>query len=66
MDYLTEGIALGVDLVIFAACVKQYYKNKNAMAMIQVQITSYVDDLTWKKFAGCPVPRDKQRFERNC
>ncbi|CAH1375065.1 mitochondrial E3 ubiquitin protein ligase 1-like [Tenebrio molitor] len=35
MDYLTEGIALGVDLVIFAACVKQYYKNKNAMAMIQ-------------------------------
>ncbi|KAG5880539.1 hypothetical protein JTB14_026772 [Gonioctena quinquepunctata] len=35
MEYLAESIALGIDSVILAACVKQYYKNKNAMAMIQ-------------------------------
>ncbi|KAJ8933929.1 hypothetical protein NQ314_013685 [Rhamnusium bicolor] len=35
MDYLAEAIALGVDSLILAACIKQYYKNKNAMMMIQ-------------------------------
>ncbi|CAH0554453.1 unnamed protein product [Brassicogethes aeneus] len=35
MDYLAEGIALGVDSLILAACIKQYYKHKNAMSMIQ-------------------------------
>ncbi|XP_017774313.1 PREDICTED: mitochondrial ubiquitin ligase activator of nfkb 1 [Nicrophorus vespilloides] len=35
MDYLGEAIALGVDAIIFGACMKQYLKNKNAMSMIQ-------------------------------
>ncbi|CAG9821958.1 unnamed protein product [Phaedon cochleariae] len=35
MEYIAETIALGVDSLILATCIKQYYKNKNAMAMIQ-------------------------------
>ncbi|XP_072384280.1 mitochondrial E3 ubiquitin protein ligase 1 [Diabrotica undecimpunctata] len=35
MDYLAESIALGVDSIILAVCIRQYYKKKNAMALIQ-------------------------------
>nr|CAI5825075.1 unnamed protein product [Callosobruchus analis] len=35
MDYLAETVALGLDSIILATCIRQYYKNKNAMAMIQ-------------------------------
>lgn len=35
MDYLGEILALGVDSIILGVCIKQYFKNKNAMAMIQ-------------------------------
>ncbi|CAG9862596.1 unnamed protein product [Phyllotreta striolata] len=35
MEYIAETIALGIDSLILATCIKQYYKNKNAMAMIQ-------------------------------
>ncbi|XP_023014313.2 mitochondrial E3 ubiquitin protein ligase 1 [Leptinotarsa decemlineata] len=35
MEYIAESIALGIDSLILVACIKQYYKNKNAMAMIQ-------------------------------
>lgn len=36
MDYLVEAIILGIDSIIFITCVRNYYKNKNAMTMIQV------------------------------
>lgn len=36
MDYLGETIALGIDLFILGACMKQYFKNKRAISMIQV------------------------------
>lgn len=36
MDYLGEAIALGIDTLILGACIKQYFKNKRAMSMIQV------------------------------
>ncbi|XP_044754066.1 mitochondrial E3 ubiquitin protein ligase 1 [Coccinella septempunctata] len=35
MDYLVETIILGIDSIIFITCVRNYYKNKNAMTMIQ-------------------------------
>lgn len=35
MDYLVETIILGIDSLIFVTCIKNYYKNKNAMTMIQ-------------------------------
>ncbi|CAH1969217.1 unnamed protein product [Acanthoscelides obtectus] len=35
MDYIAEAVALGIDSIILATCIRQYYKNKNAMAMIQ-------------------------------
>lgn len=36
MDYLGEAIALGIDAFILGVCMKQYFKNKNAVQMIQV------------------------------
>ncbi|KAJ8977540.1 hypothetical protein NQ317_010060 [Molorchus minor] len=38
MDYLAETLALGVDSIILIACIKQFYKNKNAMMMIQGRV----------------------------
>ncbi|KAL3269615.1 hypothetical protein HHI36_008679 [Cryptolaemus montrouzieri] len=35
MDYLVETIVLGIDSIIFITCIRNYYKNKNAMTMIQ-------------------------------
>lgn len=35
MDYIVESIALGIDSLILIACIRQYYKHKNAMSMIQ-------------------------------
>lgn len=55
MDYLGETIALGIDALIFGVCIKQYFKNKNAISMIQVlklkipiKVTSNVNT-----FLGC-------------
>lgn len=35
MEYLAESVALGIDSLILVGCIKRYYKNKNAMALIQ-------------------------------
>lgn len=35
MDYLGEAIALGIDAFILGVCMKQYFKNRNAVQMIQ-------------------------------
>lgn len=36
MDYVGEVLALGIDVLILGACIKQYLKNQKAMSMIQV------------------------------
>lgn len=36
MDYLGEAIAFGIDTLVLGVCLKQYFKNKNAVQMIQV------------------------------
>lgn len=35
MDYIVEIITLGIDVLILGTCVKQYYKNKKFMTMIE-------------------------------
>lgn len=41
MDYLGEAIALGIDTLILGVCLKQYWKNRNAVQMIQVKNNQY-------------------------
>lgn len=59
MDYLGEAIALGIDVLILGACVKQYFKNKRAISMIQVcsfLITRYLGKTVL--FVGRPISRN--------
>lgn len=55
MEYIAESIALGIDSIILAVCIKKYYKNKNAMALIQVSVIRWlvvVNKIV--KFQGAP------------
>jgi len=56
MDYLGEMIALGMDTVIFAICLKHYVYYKNAVKAIKVdELLYYYENFKLHKFKEkCP------------
>lgn len=66
MEYITESITLGIDSLILAFCLKRYYKNKNAMAMIQVCVFLNCILIFISDNLGSTLLRDKQGPERHC
>lgn len=40
MDFIHEGIALGVDLLILGLCVKEYINYKKSVKLLKVAITT--------------------------
>lgn len=66
MEYIAESIALGIDSLILAFCIKKYYKNKNAMAMIQVRLFLKCILILISNNLGSTLLGHKQGTERYC